>query len=41
MTGAFRDVIATSETQMESGIIDATLQGTYTPPARRAPQGSR
>ena len=40
-TGAFREVIPVSETQMEGGIIDATLRGTYTPPARRAPQGSR
>jgi Tfp pilus assembly protein PilN len=36
MTGAFRDVIPTDETSMEAGYIDATIQGTYTPPARRA-----
>jgi hypothetical protein len=35
MTGAFRDLIPTSETQMEAGFIDATIQGTYTPPARK------
>ena len=35
-TGAFRDMIPTNETQMESGVIEATIQGIYTPPARRA-----
>lgn len=35
MSGAFRDVVPTDETLMESGLIDARIQGTYTPPARR------
>ena len=35
-TGAFRDVLAIDETTMEGGLIDATLQASYTPPARRA-----
>ena len=35
-TGAFRDVIPTAETLMEGGFIDAEIQATYTPPARRA-----
>jgi hypothetical protein len=35
-TGAFRDVIATDETTMEGGLIEATMQATYLPPARRA-----
>lgn len=30
-TGAFRDVIARNETLMESGIIAASLEATYTP----------
>ena len=34
-TGAFRNVIATSETQMDGGFIDASIQGTYTPAARK------
>jgi Tfp pilus assembly protein PilN len=41
MTGAFRDVIPTSETQMEGGFFDATILGTFTPAARREPGGAR
>jgi hypothetical protein len=40
MTGAFRNVIPTSETLMDGGFFDATIQGTFTPAARRTPGGA-
>jgi hypothetical protein len=34
-TGDFRNVVPIAETTMENGLIEANMQATYIPPARR------